>query len=266
MSLFTIGDLHLSFTSDKPMHVFGDQWENHAEKLRRGFSCVSGDDLTVVCGDISWGMDLEQCREDFLFIDRLPGKKLILKGNHDYWWSTAAKAKRFFAENTIESIDILHNNCFYYEDLAICGTRGWFYEEETGAEHDRKIMLRELGRLETSLKAAGDREKLPEEEDIERLLEREMPPAFVITNEQGLCGAAAVLYPGVLRSVAEYFEDDLYLIPSSIHEMILVPTRLKADREEVDRMIREVNATVVSEEEVLNERCLCYRRSDGHFD
>lgn len=160
MSLFTIGDLHLSFTSDKPMHVFGDQWENHAEKLRRGFSCVSGDDLTVVCGDISWGMDLEQCREDFLFIDRLPGKKLILKGNHDYWWSTAAKAKRFFAENTIESIDILHNNCFYYEDLAICGTRGWFYEEETGAEHDRKIMLRELGRLETSLKAAGDREKL----------------------------------------------------------------------------------------------------------
>ncbi|MBQ4474328.1 MAG: hypothetical protein IJR36_09595 [Lachnospiraceae bacterium] len=113
---------------------------------------------------------------------------------------------------------------------------------------------------------AGDREKLPEEEDIERLLEREMPPAFVITNEQGLCGAAAVLYPGVLRSVAEYFEDDLYLIPSSIHEMILVPTRLKADREEVDRMIREVNAAVVSEEEVLNERCLCYRRSDGHFD
>lgn len=160
MSLFAIGDLHLSFASDKPMNVFGDQWENHAEKLREGFSCVSEDDLTVLCGDISWGMGLEESLEDFRFIERLPGKKLIVKGNHDYWWSTASKAKRFFADNGINSIDILHNNCFFYQDLALCGTRGWFYEEETGCEHDRKIMLREIGRLETSLKAAGEKEKL----------------------------------------------------------------------------------------------------------
>ena len=160
MSLFAIGDLHLSFASDKPMDVFGEAWENHAEKLRRGFSCVGDGDLTVLCGDLSWGMDLDAAREDFLFVERLPGKKLILKGNHDYWWSTAAKAKRFFAENGIESIDILHNNCFFYGDYALCGTRGWFYEEETGGAHDKKIMLREIGRLETSLKAAGEREKL----------------------------------------------------------------------------------------------------------
>ncbi len=160
MSLFAIGDLHLSFAGNKPMDVFGDRWENHAEKLLQGFSCVEEGDLTVLCGDLSWGMNFEEAREDFLFIDRLPGKKVILKGNHDYWWSTAAKARRFFAENGITSIDILHNNCYFYQDIAVCGTRGWFYEEETGAAHDKKIMLRELGRLETSLKAAGDREKL----------------------------------------------------------------------------------------------------------
>ena len=160
MSLFAIGDLHLSFAATKPMDVFGDRWENHAEKLLQGFSCVGDEDLTVLCGDLSWGMNLEEAREDFLFIDRLPGRKLILKGNHDYWWSTAAKAKRFFAENGITTIDILHNNCYFFEDTALCGTRGWFYEEETGEAHDKKIMLREIGRLETSLNAAGDREKL----------------------------------------------------------------------------------------------------------
>ncbi len=160
MSLFAIGDLHLSLAANKPMDVFGDQWENHAEKLLCGFSGVRDEDLTVLCGDLSWGMSLEDAKEDFLFIDRLPGKKLIVKGNHDYWWSTAAKARRFFEANGITTIDILHNNCFFYGDTAVCGTRGWFYEEETGDAHDRKIMLREIGRLETSLNAAGDREKL----------------------------------------------------------------------------------------------------------
>ena len=160
MSLYAIGDLHLSLSGEKPMHVFGEAWERHEEKLLRGFACVRDGDLTVLCGDLSWGMDLEKAKEDFLFIERLPGKKLILKGNHDYWWSTAAKARRFFDANGIRSVDILHNNCFFYGDVALCGTRGWFFEEETGTPHDKKIMLREIGRLETSLKAAGEREKL----------------------------------------------------------------------------------------------------------
>ncbi len=160
MSLFAIGDLHLSFAADKPMDVFGDRWEKHAEKLRQGFSCVGDEDLTVLCGDLSWGMSLEEAREDFLFIERLPGKKLILKGNHDYWWTSAAKMEKFFEENGIQSVSILHNNCALYGETAVCGTRGWFYEEESGDKHDRKIMLREIGRLETSLKAAGEREKL----------------------------------------------------------------------------------------------------------
>ncbi len=160
MALYAIGDLHLSIGTDKPMDIFGSRWENHTEKLLSSFSALNDDDTTVICGDLSWGMDLAEAREDFLFIDRLPGKKIILKGNHDYWWTTATKTKSFFRENGISTIDILNNNCFFYgEDAAICGTRGWFYEEDTGSQHDKKILNRELQRLETSLKAAGDRIK-----------------------------------------------------------------------------------------------------------
>ena len=160
MSLYAIGDTHLSLGASKPMDIFGPKWENHAEKLREGFSKLTADDVCVICGDISWGMGIEQCREDFLFIDALPGKKIILKGNHDYWWSTAAKAKKFFAECGITSIEILYNNAFQYGEYSLCGTRGWFYEEEKGGEHDKKIMLREVGRLEASLKAAPTEKKL----------------------------------------------------------------------------------------------------------
>ena len=160
MALYAIGDTHLSLGGSKPMDIFGDKWENHAEKLEKGFAALGEDDLCVICGDISWGMGIEECREDFLFIHKLPGKKIILKGNHDYWWSTAAKARKFFQENGIDSIDILYNNCFEYKGFALCGTRGWFYEEEKGGEHGKKIMRREVMRLEASLKAAGDRQKL----------------------------------------------------------------------------------------------------------
>ena len=160
MALYAIGDLHLALSVNKPMDIFGPKWENHVEKLIRGFSKVTDEDTTVLCGDLSWGMNFSQSLEDFLFMDRLPGKKIILKGNHDYWWNTVTKTKAFFAEHGIETLDILNNNCFFYDDrIAICGTRGWFYEEETGSAHDKKIMNRELMRLETSLKAAGDKEK-----------------------------------------------------------------------------------------------------------
>ena len=158
--LYAIGDLHLSFSNDKPMDVFGENWKDHAEKLKKGFSALTDEDVTVLCGDLSWAMGLEEALEDFRFIEALPGKKTILKGNHDYWWSTAKKKKKLFAENGIGSIEILHNNAFSYGDYAICGTRGWFFEEEHGLEHDRKIMRREVMRLEASLQAAGERDKL----------------------------------------------------------------------------------------------------------
>ena len=130
MALYAIGDLHLALGRDKPMNVFGDVWENHTEKLKKGFSKLNDDDVCVLCGDLSWSMGLEDALEDFLFIDSLPGRKIILKGNHDYWWSTASKAKKFFAAHGIATIEILNNNSFEYGDHAVCGTRGWFYEEE----------------------------------------------------------------------------------------------------------------------------------------
>ena len=160
MSLFAIGDLHLSLDGSKSMDVFGGRWTDYQQKIKRGFSLLTEEDICVLCGDLVWGMTMEAAREDFLFISRLPGKKIILKGNHDYWWSTAAKAYRFFEENGMENMQILNNNCYEYGEYAICGTRGWFFEEERGDEHDRKIMLREVGRLEASLKAAGERKKL----------------------------------------------------------------------------------------------------------
>ena len=160
MALYTRGDLHLSLGSEKPMDIFGDKWKNHAEKLKKNFEIVGPDDITVLCGDHSWGMSLQESLKDLQFINALPGKKLLLKGNHDYWWGTANKIKTFFEANGIDSLELLHNNAFSYGDYAICGTRGWFYEEEKGGDHDKKIMNREIMRLEASLKAAGDREKL----------------------------------------------------------------------------------------------------------
>ena len=160
MALYTIGDLHLSLGGSKPMDIFGDKWANHVERLRESFLHLTADDVTVLAGDLSWGISLEESLPDFQFIDALPGRKIILKGNHDYWWGTATKMKKFFEAHGIESIDILFNNCFFYGDYALCGTRGWFYELDHHGTHNEKVLLREIGRLEMSLRQAGDREIL----------------------------------------------------------------------------------------------------------
>ena len=159
MALYAIGDTHLSLGSDKPMDVFGGGWTGYVEKLQAGFEDIQPEDTVVLCGDLSWGMSLEEAREDFAFLNELPGRKVMLKGNHDYWWNTASKMNKFFQENGFDTLNILHNNCILYGDVALCGTRGWFYEEDRG-EHSAKVFNRELMRLEASLKAAGEREKL----------------------------------------------------------------------------------------------------------
>jgi len=156
VALYAIGDLHLSLSVDKPMDVFGGGWVNYVEKIKTGFQGLDQQDMCILCGDTSWGMQLEEALEDFLFIDSLPGKKIILKGNHDYWWNTASKMKTFFEANGINSIDILHNNCYIYDGTAICGTRGWFADEELSAEQNEKIIAREVMRLRASLQAAGN--------------------------------------------------------------------------------------------------------------
>lgn len=155
MALYAMGDTHLSLGGNKPMDVFGGGWNGYVDKLAQSLSCLKPEDTLVLCGDISWGMSLEEAEADFAFLEQMPGRKLLLKGNHDYWWTTVAKMERFFAEHGWTSFSFLHNNCALYGDVALCGTRGWFYEE-TGSQ---KVFQRELMRLETSLKAAGEREK-----------------------------------------------------------------------------------------------------------
>ena len=160
MALYAIGDLHLSLNSNKPMEIFGDGWKNYVQRLEEGFSQLNDDDVTVLCGDLSWAMSLEESLKDFQFINALPGRKILLKGNHDYWWNTASKMKNFFIQHDLNTLEVLHNNCLFYKDVALCGTRGWFYELDNEGSHDEKVLLREIGRLETSLKAAGEHEKL----------------------------------------------------------------------------------------------------------
>ena len=160
MALYAIGDLHLCLGAPKPMDVFGGAWVGYMDKLRQGLSVIKPEDTTVLLGDLSWALDLEGARQDFAWMNQIPGRKIILKGNHDYWWSTAAKFEKFCKENGFTDLHLLNNNCYEYDDYAICGTRGWFFEEEHSGQHDEKVFKRELLRLEASLKAAGDRQKL----------------------------------------------------------------------------------------------------------
>ena len=159
MALYAIGDLHLSFGTNKPMDVFGGVWNNYVEKLRDGLRVITPEDTTILLGDLTWALDLNGAQEDFAFINAIPGRKIILKGNHDYWLSTAKKFYTFCQENDFSDMFILNNNAYEYEDIAICGTRGWFFEEDAAVgSHNDKIFKRELIRLETSLKQAQGKE------------------------------------------------------------------------------------------------------------
>ena len=160
MALYAIGDLHLCLGAPKPMDIFGGAWVGYMEKLKQGMSILQPEDTVVLMGDLSWALDLESSAEDFAWINAIPGRKIILKGNHDYWWSTAAKCQKFCQEHGFTDLHLLNNNCFEYDGYAICGTRGWFFEEERSGQHDEKVFRRELIRLEASLKAAGEKPKL----------------------------------------------------------------------------------------------------------
>lgn len=146
MSLFAIADLHLSLGVDKPMDVFPG-WAGYVEKLEKNWrENVRPEDTVVVAGDISWGLDISEAKEDFAFLDRLPGTKILLKGNHDLWFSTKTKVEKFLAENGFSTLKILFNNAYEYGDRAICGTRGWMNDPI-----EKKVLLRECGRLRMSL-------------------------------------------------------------------------------------------------------------------
>lgn len=151
MAVFAIADLHLSFNTDKPMNVFGDNWENHAEKIKEDWLARVGEnDVVLIPGDFSWETYLEDTYKDFEFLNNLPGRKILLKGNHDYWWTTLTNIKNYLKVNNFNTIDILFNNSYELEKCIIAGTRGWDYTKT----NERKIIEREIGRLELSLKYA----------------------------------------------------------------------------------------------------------------
>ena len=160
MALYAIGDLHLSLTANKSMEVFGPAWENYTARIEEALGILTEEDTLILAGDTSWGIDFAEAEADFAFLDRFPGRKLLIKGNHDYWWATATKFNRFCQEKGFKTLEIMHNSCAEYGEWAICGTRGWFFEEERSGQHDEKVFKRELCRLEASLKAAGDRNKM----------------------------------------------------------------------------------------------------------
>ncbi|MCL2108566.1 MAG: metallophosphoesterase [Oscillospiraceae bacterium] len=153
MSLFAIADLHLSLGKDKPMCIFKG-WENHTERLLANWnSRVTADDTVVIAGDISWAASLEDSLPDLDFIDReLHGKKIILKGNHDFWWATLSKVNSFLTDNKLQNISFLHNNAFLIGEIAVAGTRGWVHESDES--HCEKIQKREPARLERSIESA----------------------------------------------------------------------------------------------------------------
>ncbi len=169
MALFAIADLHLSLSVNKPMDIFSG-WDNYVERLSENWTkIVSDEDTVVLPGDISWGIDLNEAKADFGFINGLKGTKIILKGNHDYWWSTMSKLNSFLKENRFDTIKILHNNHYRYEEYGICGTRGWINETDIPA--DAKVLAREAGRLETSIQSALA-------EDLEPIVFLHYPPIY----------------------------------------------------------------------------------------
>ena len=152
MAIYTIGDLHLSFENPKPMNIFGDNWNNHEEKVKEDWlSKVKPGDTVIHPGDFSWAMYLDETIKDFEYLNSLPGRKIMLKGNHEYWWTTVTKMKKFLNEHNFQNIDFLQNNSIEIEDKIICGTRGWSLINEN-TETDRKIINREALRLELSIK------------------------------------------------------------------------------------------------------------------
>ncbi len=150
MAIYTIADLHLSFNTDKPMEIFGENWQNYENKIQKDWKTkVKSEDLVILPGDFSWAMYLEETERDFEFINGLPGKKILLKGNHDYWWSTITSMRKYINERGFTNIDFLYNNSYEFENKIIAGTRGWNISEE---QEDVRLTNREIARLELSIK------------------------------------------------------------------------------------------------------------------
>lgn len=158
MSLYAIADTHLSFGTNKPMDSF-EGWQDYTKRLEKNWNhLVDDDDYVLIAGDVSWAMNFEELYADFSFIDKLNGKKIIVKGNHDYWWNTVTKMNKFIEDNGFTTISLLHNNAYDFEGFSVCGSRGWFFDSDE--EKDEKVLNREVNRIKLSIESASQEEKI----------------------------------------------------------------------------------------------------------
>lgn len=184
MAIYTIGDLHLSFHDNKPMSIFGSNWENHEEKIKEDWiKKVNENDLVILPGDFSWATYLKDTYLDFQYLNNLPGKKLLLKGNHDYWWGTVTSMKKFLEDNNFSNIDFLYNSAYVYENYIFCGTRGWSIAEDS---ESIKMINREASRLELSIQKGLELKNVKGNENKEIIVFLHYPPLIkknLINNE-----------------------------------------------------------------------------------
>ena len=230
MSVYTISDLHLSLSEpNKSMDVFKG-WKNYTQKIYDNWiKIISPDDTVIIVGDVSWAMKLEDTKKDFQFLNSLPGKKILIKGNHDFWWSSITKINNFLKENNFDSITPLLNDCIPCENLCICGSRGWIINPQK--DDDKKILLREIGRLKTSIKKADDYI------DLEKVVFIHYPPIFSnIINHQILdvmiesnikrCYYGHIHSSGFRKNIMEGFYNNIYFKLVSCDHIDFTPIRI----------------------------------------
>lgn len=225
MSIYAIGDLHLSFNENKPMNIFGNNWENHEEKIKTNWlKKIKEDDLIILPGDFSWAMHLEETKSDFEYLDSLPGKKILTKGNHDYWWTTLKSMRDFIKEHQFSNIDFLMNNAYVYENNVIVGTRGWSFNE---TENSEKMEEREKSRLENSIKCGLE----------------------LIDNMDNYSIICVMHYPPITKSMIENGKTSEYINIMNrynIHTCIYAHLHGKSHEEAVEGKIGDLNLQLVS--------------------
>ena len=174
MSIYAIGDLHLSLDKEKPMDIFGTNWKDHEKIIKENWiKTVNNNDLVILLGDFSWAMNIQEMYQDFKYINELPGKKILLKGNHDYWWSTVTSMRKYLEENKFENIDFIYNNSYEHDNKIIVGTRGWALNDTENAE---KMNNREEERLKISINSVIDKNEIDSIKQKELICVMHYPP------------------------------------------------------------------------------------------
>ena len=225
MAVYAIGDLHLSFNDNKPMDIFGENWKNHYEKIKKNWlNKINSNDTVLLPGDFSWAINLEGTQKDFEFLNKLPGKKVLINGNHDYWWTTLQKMNEFLEKIEIKNVYFLKNNAVEIDNSIFVGTRGWAFND---TEESKKMYNRETIRLENSIKYA-----YKNFENIE--------------NKEIIC---MMHYPPITKNMIEKSENSIYLEVMknyNIHKCIYGHLHGESHKEAIEGQVYGIDLKLVS--------------------